>query len=179
MHARTVSRHPLAVSVPGAVLSSVALTLVVARLPLDQNADHAGLHLAVALPAIALAVVLSKVWRPSASERHAAAARLVLLLGVAMMALGSVVEALGAFGYDDSGGRAGQLAALHDVGVAIAPVGIFLLLVGAVLAIAVALGARPALRRSRTANAGFVTAAVVVVAVVITVLVVGIVVGGV
>ena len=79
----------------------------------------------------------------------------------AVTPIGLLLEAVGAFGYSEDGsGRANALANLHDVGVAVWPIGFVLLMVGTILSVAVLLAATRGAAGSRIVK----TAAVVAIA---------------
>ena len=140
-------RHPIAVSIGVTVVLALVLAALALGLPLDGNAEHAGLHLAGAVPALVLLLLAARTW-PATTTRAATTSRRVLLAGLAVIGLALVTEALGAFGYSQSEPVNG-LATLHDVAVPLSPVGLVLVMTGTISSVGVHLAARRGAAQSR------------------------------
>jgi hypothetical protein len=102
-------------------------------------------HLALGIPALLLLVLAVTTW-PKPSARDERVVRTIFVVGLAVFGGGSVLEATGAFGYDDYDNRVNDLANLHDIAQLIVTVGFALTLAGA---IGLALTALPRAAKSR------------------------------
>jgi hypothetical protein len=136
-------------------LWAIVMLVVPAALALPLAVGHAQynaiLAIAVLLPALVIAL------RRGARPMTASTAPIA---GLAIFAVTQLVESVGGLGYGpDNDGRVNGLVALHDLGLAITPIGLVAVLVGVVVGIGVL-----AARRSRTpALAAAVSALVLVV----------------
>lgn len=145
-----VRSHPVAVSVAATALLAAALTVIWLVLPLSGSLDHAVGHLVLGVPVTILFVWAVRAWPALAPGRPAVIVRAVLLVGLALVAGGLVVEAVGAFGYGDDGYEvANDLAVLHDVGLGLWTIGFPLVMAGAVMSVGVVLSARRGVADSR------------------------------
>ena len=137
-----VARHPMATSVALAVLLAAALGWLVSVLPLRGNSAHAAAHFAVAVPALLLLAIAVRTWPPPAA-RAEVLSRGVFFVGLGMTGGGLLLEAIGAYGYDDDGGRRIELlTSLHNVAVPIGGAGLLLFVLGGILTAGVRLAAR-------------------------------------
>lgn len=135
--------HPVAVSVAATALMAAALTLLWWVVPLSGNLDHAVGHLALGVPVAILFLWALRRWPALAPGRPAQIVRVLLLAGLALVASGLFVEAIGAFGYADDGyGVANSLAVLHDLGVGVWSLGFPLAMAGTIMSLGVVLAAR-------------------------------------
>jgi hypothetical protein len=139
-----------------AVLWVVPAAVILAFIGRDEDElGHAAFHLATTLPLFAI-LVSSRRWR-APEKGMAVGARRSVLIGLAFVCAGAVLEALGAFGYEGNARQYELVAKFHDVGLGLGPVGFLFLLVGAVLALGV--------RMKGASRAWWIVAAVLVVAV--------------
>lgn len=122
------------------VLASWALAMLVvpAALALPLSVEHAQYHailaLATLLPALLIAV------RRGAQPTVVSTAPIV---GLAILAVTQLVESVGGLGYGpDNDTRVNGLAAFHDIGVGITPIGLVAALVGVVVGVGVLAGRR-------------------------------------
>jgi hypothetical protein len=130
-------------------------------LPMSGNADHAGFHVALGVPLLVLLGLALTTWPSPGAHRAPRIVRIVLLVGIAVFAAGQLLEALGAFGYEDDGlGTANDLVLFHDLGVALGPAGFVLMLAGVIMSIGVGFAAR----RGRTDSRPLTVAVVVAIA---------------
>jgi hypothetical protein len=138
------------VSIGFTVVLGVALAALAGGLPLSGNAEHAGLHLAGAVPALVLLLLAARTW-PATTTRAATISRRLLLAGLAVIGLALVTEALGAFGYSESNDYepVNGLATLHDVAVPLSPVGVVLVMTGTILSIGVHVATRRGAAQAR------------------------------
>jgi hypothetical protein len=157
-------RHPVASSVVVCVVLAAALITVAFVLPLRGNVDHAAGHLSLAVPVLLLLVWALLRWPPAGAELAARIARGTLLAGLAIAGVGLVIEAVGAFGYADEFAEANQLSVLHDIGVAVWPVGLLALMAGSVMSGGVEFARRRGAAGSRIVAGSVLLALVAVVA---------------
>ena len=156
-------------SVVVSVASSAALIVILAGLsivvPMSGNAEHLSAHLALGVPLLLLLALALMRWPPPRPELSSRLARATLLAGLAVAGLGLLIEAVGALGYsEDRSERANALASLHDVGVAVWPLGFVLVMVGTIMSVAVSLAARRGAAGSRIVKTGAVVAIIAVTA---------------
>ncbi len=162
---KQMRRHPVATSIAAGALLASLLVLVWWVVPLSGRADHAGLHLTLALPILTLLVLALRYWPASAPGRDGWIVRGTLLSGLAVYASGLLIEAVGAFGYRQDGvTKANNLVIVHDIGVAIGPVGFALTVAGAIMSAGLALASRRGAAGSRWLTGAIVVAAVAVLA---------------
>jgi hypothetical protein len=145
MVASTLRRHRIAASLLGAITLAVILTVILGGLSLSANMDHATGHLALGIPALLLLVLAVTTW-PAPSGRDERVVRTLFVVGLAVFGGGSVLEAIGAFGYDDYTDRDNGLTNLHGIAQVVVAFGFALTLGGA---IGVALTALPRAAKSR------------------------------
>lgn len=165
-------RHPVGWSAAGAAALMGILIVLALTLPLGENAEHAGGHLAIGTPLLLLLVWAILRWPPPGPEFASRLARGALLTGFGVASAGLVIEAVGAFGYADGFGATNSLS-LHDVGVALWPVGFVAMMVGATMSVGVALAKRCGAVGSRVLNWAMVVALMGVAAFVLGALVFG------
>ena len=158
--------HPIVGGVAGAVILAAVLVALWLALPLSGRSEHAVSHLALGVPVALLVVLAVKTWPAPVSGLPASLARKLLLVGLAFLGGGQLIEAIGAFGYDDYDVRNG-LAVFHEMGVLIGPLGIVLTMAGAIASFGVALAARRGAAGSHYVSAAVVLAAVAAVAFVV------------
>lgn len=104
-------------------------------------------------------VLMWRRWPSPGAEMASRLARGTLLAGLSASSVGLLVEAAGAFGYTADGvDRANSLAELHDIGVALWPLGFVLMLAGAIMTGGVWLAARRGAAGSWIATAAAVLA---------------------
>lgn len=133
-------------------------------LPVTGSSAHAVGHSALGVPVLLLLVVAIKTWPVPAGGRRAWIARSLLLAGLSVFGGGLLIEAIGAFGYNDADQQVNGLAVLHDIGVFLGPLGIVLSIAGAITSVGVAVAARRGAAGSRYVTAAVVLAAVAAVA---------------
>ncbi len=115
------------------VVLSVAVASAAATYGWSSEIEHTAGHTALAVPLLVLVVAAVRLWpapRPTLSARRA---RLLIVAGLAVVSLGQLCEALGAFGYADDERTHPLLATLHDIGVLVGPVGLLVVTVGVAL----------------------------------------------
>ena len=112
-----IRRHPIASSVAAAVLLGAALAGVISFVGPAGEAQHATGHLAIGIPLILLAAAAVTLWAPPTAGLGRVA-RIVLVTGLSVFALGQILESIGAFGYDGYARTNTSLALLHDIGLA-------------------------------------------------------------
>lgn len=154
-HGGTSRRRPSGMLMVGLLLL-VVLVVTITALSLSGNEGHFLLHLAVAIAVLSLVWPLARTPSPEHGSRAAILARYFMLTGLLLFGGGALVEAVGAFGYNDSDIRTNDLALLHSLGVTVTPLGIVLSIAGTITSWAVAIAARRGVADSR-----YVTAAVV------------------
>lgn len=158
-------RHPVASSVLVCVVLGAVLPAVAFALPLRGNVDHAVGHLSLAVPILLLLGWALLWWPPAGPEVAARLSKATVLAGLALAGLALVTEAVGAFGYaSDQVSEANDLSVLHDIGVALWPVGFVVLIAGAVMSGGVGLARRRGAANSRIVAGSIVLALVAVVA---------------
>jgi hypothetical protein len=111
--------------------------LVVAALVLSQHvaSGHAIFHATFAVAVLAVGGVIV------ASRPEAGAASLAAAAGCLLMGTSQLVEGIGALGYGVDGyTRQNGLAGLHDLGLAITPIGLVAMVLGFGLAVAILAG---------------------------------------
>lgn len=142
-------------------------------MPLRGGVDHGVGHLTLGV-LLLLLFLLAMRWPALAPGRAAHAVRIMLLLGLAFFGIGTVVEAIGPFGYEDDGlGAVNNLAALHDFGVLIGPLGLVLTMAGTVMSVGALLAGRRDVAGTRLFTLSVALAVVAVAAFVIGALVFG------
>lgn len=153
-----MKRHQVALSIVVCGLLAATLTTVAFVLPLSGNIEHAVGHLSLAVPLLLLLTWGLLRWPPAGPEIAARLARGTLFAGLAIAGLGLVTEAVGAFGYAaDQVTEANDLSVLHDIGVALWPLGLMAFMAGAVMSGGVGLA-----RRRGAASSGIVAGSVVI-----------------
>ncbi|MBW3536983.1 MAG: hypothetical protein KY395_04320 [Actinobacteria bacterium] len=140
MHDRYVPAASVAVTVVVIAALSVAGSLVANRV--DDWVGHGLGHAVVAVPIAALAVFALRVWPAPKSVAPARASRRVVITGLAGVAIGQVLEVLGARVGEPTASNVEELA--HTAGQIVTMLSMLALLVGAVLAGTAAARARTA-----------------------------------
>ena len=140
----TSPRRTVFVSVAVAVAAGVIFALGVSALELEDPWAHALGHLSGAIPAALLLAAILFTWPPPGTERISKVARSVLIGGLAVLCVGWVTEALGAFG-----DRTSVLATGHDAGVVVGALGLLVTLLGGALSMGAAALNRLGLTDSR------------------------------
>lgn len=160
-----LERSPVPVSVAGTAVLLLMLTVVALTVPMNGTVEHFSQHLVLGLPLLLLLVLALGWWPRPAPEFAARLARGVLVAGLAIAGVGVLAEAIGAFGFTANGyGRANALADLHDVAVLVWPLGLVLVMAGAILTAGVLLAARRGASGSRMVTIAAVVAVVAAVA---------------
>jgi hypothetical protein len=120
-----------------AVFGAMGLIVVASFLMAASVAsDHAYFHVMFGLTGAIPAGIL-------ASRREPALWRSIAIAGLALLAVTQLVEAVGAWGFGpDNDTVVSPIKALHDLGVAISPIGLFGAVAALAVAMAVALRAR-------------------------------------
>jgi len=103
MVANVVNRHPVIPTLFAAVGIVVLLTFAVNALVSAENPQHAGGHLALASGFVLLAAAAVRMWPPPHPSRTGRTARRALVAGCALVIVGLLAEAIGAFGYSGDG----------------------------------------------------------------------------
>ena len=111
----------------------IALVVFVGSRTGDE-AGHATSHLAVGLPALLLLFSLPR-WRERAPGWPGAVGRRLLVIGLALIGGGQVLEAVAAFGFEGYARQHEWLAKLHDLSMFAAPPGLLLLIIGGVFTV--------------------------------------------
>lgn len=144
---KAVVAHPLAATSGAAVLLGMLLTALAAVLPLTDEAKHAALHLVMGVPAALLVASSRRLWPSPHPDRLSRGARAVLVGGLALLAVASLPDAVGAFGFVGDA-RVNVLAYLHDLAALGGMAGFYTTLLGLGLSllakVAVRLGLVPA-----------------------------------
>jgi hypothetical protein len=161
-----VTRYPIMLSVAGVILLGGVLGLLGWALPLGDNTSHAASHLAVGVPSAILFVLAVAIWPSPRQGRAGSLTRIGLLLGLGLFSMASLAEAVGAFGFDQYR-RTSDLTVLHDVGVAVGPIGLLLTLAATIVSVGVAAAARRQAAGSRTTTAAAIVAMLSVAALVV------------
>jgi hypothetical protein len=145
--------------VVGVAALMAALIVLALAVPLSGNAEHFSGHVAIGLPLLLMLVLVTRTWPHPGSGPAGRLARGTLVSGLAVSGVGLLLEAVGALGYSEDGfGRANELVRLHDIGVALWPVGFVLLLTGAVMTTGVRVAERHSDARSRMVTGAAVLA---------------------
>ena len=114
------------------VVAALAMLVVPAALRLPVAVGHAQFHALFALALLAPAAAIA--WRSRIRPTIASTAP---ILGFVLFGVAQIVEALGGLGFGpDNDSRVNELAAVHDLGLQLTPIG----LVGAVLGATIGLG---------------------------------------
>lgn len=166
MIATALQKHPIAVTAIGAIAFGVVVAQVGLAAPIGDEGQHAVSHLGPGIAALFLVVASRRVWPVPVAERAGRVGCRVLLVGLAIFAVGQFVEAVGAFGYRGDA-RVSNVAALHDVGVLLGPIGLLTTLAGIVWSAVTAVGRRRGSLRSRPPAIALVAAGVVALAYVV------------
>jgi hypothetical protein len=162
-------RHPVASSTVACVVLAALLMTLAFALPLGAHANHAAGHFSLAVPVLLLLAAAVLWWPPAGAEAAGRLARGTLLAGLAIAGVGLVTEGVGAFGYaTDQPPEANGLTVLHDVGVAVWPIGFSAVMAGVIMSVGVGLA-----RRRGAASTGIVTGFAVVAVVAVVAFIVG------
>lgn len=113
---------------------SLIFMYISSALPLRENTDHAASHLSIAIPIALLAVLILHKRRKLVSSKRISGKKLIAV-GLGVIALGLVTEAVGAFGYDGNSVRIQILSSLHNSSLLVVFAGMFLVLIGVLIAI--------------------------------------------
>lgn len=138
------------------LVAAAALLFGSSLIASGRDTGHAQFHALSALMALVPAALLV------ARARRPTLAALGPAIGLWLLAATQLVEGVGALGYGADGSRVNGLVALHDLGLAITPIG----LIGAALGVAAGIGALVGRRSGRPRLAVGITAVVGLVAVV-------------
>jgi hypothetical protein len=141
------------------VFATMAVILGLSFLMADRVAsDHAYFHAMFALIGAVPAGIL-------ATRPHPARWRQVAIVGLELLAITQLVEAVGAWGFaPDNDTVTGPIKGLHDVGLAISPLGLLGAVVGVAVAVALALRAQGRSMVAVAAGGGTAVVGLVVVA---------------
>jgi hypothetical protein len=151
MAASFFRRHPALAAVLWVLPIAVVLAFVGARD--DDEFGHAAGHLMIALPVVAV-LVSSRRWRELPPDRSGLVARRSMLIGLAFIGVGGFLEAVGAFGYEGNVRQYEAVARVHDVALALGPIGFVFLVIGGLLTLA------PRLRVPRVARIALIVVGV-------------------
>lgn len=135
MVADFVKRHPVIPTLFAAIGIVVVLTFVVNAFLSAENPQHAGGHLALASGFLLLGAAAVRIWPPPRPTRTGRMARRALVVGCALVIVGLLAEAMGAFGYSGDEHRIEALTTIHNGSWPLGFLGILLILWGALLAI--------------------------------------------
>lgn len=135
------SRRPYR-STAAVVAATVALAFLLSRLGLPDPWNHAVFHALVGGAALALFALSVWRWPRPLPHRAARQARIVLIVGLAVLGLGQGLEGAGAFGFRGDAESIPRLAQLHDIGLIIGTVGLLLAMLGGLLTVVVRVAAR-------------------------------------
>ena len=124
--------------VVGSLLLAIAVTaglLALNTVAVNHNRwQHSGLHASIGAGFAILLIASRQAW-PAPRQGGDRWLRRVLVLGFAMIVIGSTLEAIGAFGYALDNGNLrtnGTIAGVHDIGLVFTPFGMLAVLVGLV-----------------------------------------------
>lgn len=132
---RSLSRTLAGRLIGGGLLASAGLVIAAQLLASMASAGHAVFHASFAIGILALGGAVISRW-PAAG-----AASLGPAVGCLLMGISQVVEGVGALGYGVDGySRQNSLAGLHDLGLAITPVGLVALVLGFGTSVAILAG---------------------------------------
>lgn len=159
-------KHPIVATAVGAAVFAVVVAQAGLVAPIGDEGQHAVSHLGPGIAGFLLVIASRVLWPPPADDPASRAGRTVVVAGLAIFAIGQIVEAMGAWGYRGDA-RVGFLAAFHDVGVVVGPIGLLATLGGIVLSAGTAVARRRGGLSSRTMAAALVAAGMVVAAYVI------------
>lgn len=165
-------KHPIATTAVGAAVFALVVAQAGLVAPIGNEGQHSVSHLGPGIAAFLLVLASRVVWPPPADDAASRRARTAVVIGLGVFAVGQIVEAIGAFGYRGNA-RVSSLAALHDVGVVLGPMGLLVTLGGIVVSAGVAV----ARRRGGLSSRALAAALAAAVAVVATYVVAGIVLG--
>lgn len=119
------------------LLASVGLVILALLLARVASSGHAIFHASSALLVLALGAAIIARW-PAAG-----AASLAPAVGCLLMGISQLVEGVGALGYGvDGNSRQNGLVVLHDLGLAITPIGLVAMVLGFGIAVAALAGRR-------------------------------------
>lgn len=129
-------RHLAIISAVAAVALIVVLSLVTNAVITNENPEHAAGHLSNAVPLLLLAYVLTRVAPRPKPTRLGRLGRRALIIGMTMVGVSEVVEAIGAFGYQEAGDgvRFKSLQSIHNSSWILQFPGALVVLVGMLLA---------------------------------------------
>jgi hypothetical protein len=128
-------RHLILATIVGAAAVGLGLDFVFQAVVSAENPQHAGRHLAVALPFAVVVVAAMRFWPRPRQPRIGRMARSVLVWGSALVVVGLVAEAIGAFGYDGNARVVPALTSLHNGSWPFSFLGAFLVLCSALLSL--------------------------------------------
>ncbi len=129
-----LQRHPIGLSVFGVAALMPVLIALALTVPMSANAEHFSGHVVLGIPLLFMLVLVLRAWPGPGPDVAGRLARRTLFAGLAVAAVGLLVEAVGAFGYAHDGfARANALVELHAIGVVLWPVGFVLLLAGVIM----------------------------------------------
>ena len=127
----------VALTTLGAIMAMVALSVTVERASTrytwTDQIEHATGHAALGIPLLLLIVAAIWSWptpRPTLAARRA---RMLILIGLAVITAGQFFESVGAFGYSGDTRTRPALATAHDVGIIAGPFGMLIVVGGVAL----------------------------------------------
>lgn len=131
---RSVARHAAILSLVGALVLAVALSVLSSALIKSENPGHAADHLSLAIPALLLAFALARLCPRPKPTRIARLARRAVIIGLVFLGASLALEALGAFGYQGDESKIEALTTLHNATFVLQLPGALILLIGGALA---------------------------------------------
>lgn len=122
--------YPIAPSVLATVVVGVGIAFGISLLDLDEPWEHAASHALGLVVAATLFILALRFWPMPFHHWMNRRARSLLVVGLAIGALGQGLEMIGAFGYDGDTETSG-LSSVHDLAVYVGAGGILLTMLGA------------------------------------------------
>ena len=135
MRTDLLKRHCAIVSALLAIALTVILIIVSNALIKSENPNHAATHLSTTIPALLLAFSLARICQPPKPTRIGKWSRRSLIVGLVLLGIGAITEAIGAFGYRGNESVIDVLTTIHNSSFIFALPGLFIMLIGMALGI--------------------------------------------
>lgn len=122
-------RYALIYYILAAAAPYLLITIISRALHLSKNAGHATFHLSWAFPILFFLLLLIKSYKNNPRAKANINTKLIVL-GLLVVALSLVIEAVGAFGYDGENSKIHFLTELHNSSLIFSMLGLFIFVIG-------------------------------------------------
>jgi hypothetical protein len=129
---RTVALTTLA-AIVAMVVFSITAERTATQYSWSDEVEHATGHAALGIPLLLLIVAALWRWPPPRPTRASRRARMLIIIGLAAVTAGQILESAGALGYSGNSRTQPALAFAHDIGIIAGPLGLLIVAGGLAL----------------------------------------------